>query len=137
MEHIDTVCSLKSVLSFDSICSVEILDIFEVIVKMSFSKITKCSTLVKVIVGLYYDHIGFESEPRFISSGGSDMGYPTTFEISQKTKHAQPLEIHQKTNCIFDMSSHGIDVNLVTLAKSPNAQYDYTKRLYVQYLYGK
>ena len=71
-----------------------------------------------MIVGLYYDHIGFESEPRFISSGGSDMGYPTTFEISQKTKHAQPLEIHQKTNCIFDMSSHGIDVNLATLAKS-------------------
>ena len=73
---------------------------------------------VKVQVGLYYDHIGFESEPRFLSSGGSDMGYPTTYEISQKTKHAQPLEIHQKTNCIFDMSSHGIDVNLATLAKS-------------------
>ena len=35
MEDIDTVCSLGSRLSFGSICSVEILDIFEVIAKTS------------------------------------------------------------------------------------------------------
>ena len=37
-----------SELSIGFICSVEILDIFEVIAKTSFSKIAKCSTLVPV-----------------------------------------------------------------------------------------
>ena len=37
-EHIDSICSLDSELSFDSICSFGTLDIFEVTEKMSFSK---------------------------------------------------------------------------------------------------
>ena len=46
MEHIDPTCSLEPGLYFGSICSVGILNIFQVITKTSFSKITKCSTLV-------------------------------------------------------------------------------------------
>ena len=36
MEDIDSICSLDSKLSFSFLCSVKILDIFEVIVKTSF-----------------------------------------------------------------------------------------------------
>ena len=44
-EDIDSICSLESGLSFSSISSVRILDIFKVIAKTSFSKIAKCATL--------------------------------------------------------------------------------------------
>ena len=47
MEHIESICSLESGLIFMSICSIRILNILEVIAKMSFSKIAKCSTLNK------------------------------------------------------------------------------------------
>ena len=46
MEYIETVCSLESKLFLISIYSIRILNILEVIAKMSFSKIAKCSTLV-------------------------------------------------------------------------------------------
>ena len=47
MEEIDSICSLDSELSFSSIPSVGILDIFIVIVKTRLSKVTKCLTLVQ------------------------------------------------------------------------------------------
>ena len=46
MEDIDSICSLDSELSLSSISSVGIHNIFEVIVKTSFSKIAKCLTLI-------------------------------------------------------------------------------------------
>ena len=47
MEHIDSFCRSESRPYFDSVCSVGILDIFEVeLAKTSFSKVEKCSTLV-------------------------------------------------------------------------------------------
>ena len=45
MEHIEKVCSLESELFLITICSIRILDIFEVIVKTIFPKIAKCATL--------------------------------------------------------------------------------------------
>ena len=49
MKHIEIKNSLDSKLQTYSICSVRILDIFEVIAKTRFSKMPKCSTLVKVL----------------------------------------------------------------------------------------
>ena len=45
MEHIEPICSLEYELSFVSICSIRILDIFEVIAKTKFRKNAKCATL--------------------------------------------------------------------------------------------
>ena len=44
-ENIETICSLESKLFFTTICSIRILNILEVITKMSFSIFEKCSTL--------------------------------------------------------------------------------------------
>ena len=47
MEHIVTKNSLDSKLHIDSICSIRILNILKVTAKTDFSKIAKCSTLLK------------------------------------------------------------------------------------------
>ena len=52
-KHIKSKDSLDSNLEIEHICFVRILDIFEVIVKTSFSKNAKCSTLktTKIVYG--------------------------------------------------------------------------------------
>ena len=45
-EHIDSICSLESRLSFGSICSIKSLNILEITLEMRFLKIPKRSTLV-------------------------------------------------------------------------------------------
>ena len=46
MEHIKTICSLESKLLLMTVRSIRILNILEITAKMSFSKITKCSSLI-------------------------------------------------------------------------------------------
>ena len=46
MKHIEMKKSPDSELQIESICSIRILNILEVLAKMSFSKIANCSTLV-------------------------------------------------------------------------------------------
>ena len=46
IEHIHSIYSLESGLSFDSLCSVGILNILEVTAKTRFSKIAKRSTMI-------------------------------------------------------------------------------------------
>jgi len=72
---------------------------------------------VDLEVQFYFDHVGYEGIPTFVSSSGAN-GVDTRLTIKQKTKHAMPQGEYTNTNCIFDIENHGIDVNLHKFTKT-------------------